>query len=151
MEFKNLGDWCKWLEKNFSPDIMIPTLPVIIRLDGSNFSKWTKGLNKPFDENLTKLMIETTEFLVQETNAIIGYTQSDEITLILYSSDKKNSIYNDGKKQKILSKLTSKISRFFNDRRIELLPNHNKFADFAMYAEVPYFFRCKYNEKYNYI
>ena len=32
-----LGDWCKWLEKNFSNEIMIPTLPVIIRLDGNNF------------------------------------------------------------------------------------------------------------------
>lgn len=24
MEFENLGDWCKWLEKNFSNEIMIP-------------------------------------------------------------------------------------------------------------------------------
>ncbi len=89
MEFKNLSDWCKWLEKNFSPEVMIPTLPVIIRLDGNNFSTWTKSLTKPFDENLSQLMIETTKMLVQETNAVIGYTQSDEITLILYSSDRK--------------------------------------------------------------
>ena len=50
MEFKNLADWCKWLEKNFSPEIMIPSLPVIIRLDGVNFSTYTKDLIKPFDE-----------------------------------------------------------------------------------------------------
>ena len=25
--YETLGDWCKWLEKNFSPEIMIPTLP----------------------------------------------------------------------------------------------------------------------------
>ena len=30
MEFKELGDWCKFLEKNFSNEIMIPTLPVIV-------------------------------------------------------------------------------------------------------------------------
>jgi tRNA(His) guanylyltransferase len=130
MEFEKLGDWCKWLESNFSPDIMIPTLPVIIRLDGNNFSKWTNGLEKPFDENLTELMIETTKFLVKETNAIVGYTQSDEITLILYSSDRKNSIYNDGKKQKILSKVTGKCVSFFNEKRAELLPLHNKTANF---------------------
>lgn len=130
MEIKTLGDWCKWLEKNFSLDVMIPTLPVIIRLDGNNFSNWTKGLKKPFDQNLTDLMSDTCEYLVKITNAVVGYTQSDEITLILYSADKKSSIYNDGKKQKILSKLTSQCSVFFNDKRKEYLPNHNAKAFF---------------------
>jgi len=125
-----MGDWCKWLEKNFSPEIMIPTLPVIIRLDGNNFSKWTVGLDKPFDEKLNQLMTETTQFLVEETNAVVGYTQSDEITLIIYSADRKSAIYHDGKKQKILSKLTAKCVNFFNDRRKELLPDHDKVAVF---------------------
>ena len=130
MEFKKLGDWCKWLEKNLSNEIMIPTLPVIIRLDGNNFHNWTKGLERPFDKKLNELMVETTKFLVQETNAVVGYTQSDEITLILYSYDRKSSIYNDGKKQKILSKLSAKCVNFFNEKRQELLPNHNKIAVF---------------------
>jgi tRNA(His) guanylyltransferase len=130
MKVDTIADWCKWLEKNFTPEIMIPTLPVIIRLDGNNFSSWTNGLNKPFDENLSDLMIELTKFLVKETNAIIGYTQSDEITLILYTDDKKISIYNEGKKHKILSKLTGKCVTFFNTKRVKYLPNHNKFANF---------------------
>ena len=130
MEHKTLGDWCKWLEKNFSNDVMIPTLPVIIRLDGNNFSKWTKGLAKPFDEKLNQLMVETTMFLVEETNAVVGYTQSDEITLVLYTDNRKQSLYNEGKKQKILSKLAAKCTAFFNDRRKELLPEHNKTAIF---------------------
>jgi tRNA(His) guanylyltransferase len=130
MEFKELGDWCKWLEKNFSNEIMIPTLPVIIRLDGNNFHNWTKGLQRPFDENLNKLMIETTKYLVKETNAVIGYTQSDEITLILWSNKRSSAIYHEGKKQKILSKLTGKCVSFFNQKRVELLPKHNKIANF---------------------
>ena len=130
MVFDTLGDWCKFLEKNFSNEIMIPTLPVIIRLDGNNFHNWTKGLNRPFDKRLTELMTETTKFLVQETNAIVGYTQSDEITLILYSEDKKKGIYNEGKKQKILSKLTAKCVNFFNEKRKELIPTHDKVAVF---------------------
>ena len=130
MTFTNLGDWCKWLEKNFSPDLMIPTLPVIIRLDGCNFHHWTKGLDRPFDLRLKQLMVDTTKFLVKETNAVIGYTQSDEITLILYSDKKESTIYHDGKKQKILSKLTAKCVNFFNQRRLELLPNHDKIATF---------------------
>jgi len=130
MDFQKLGDWCKWLEKNFSNEVMIPTLPVIIRLDGNNFHNWTKGLERPFDRRLIELMTETTKYLVQETNAVVGYTQSDEITLILYSRDRKSAIYNEGKKQKILSKLTAKCVNFFNEKRKELLPNHNKIAVF---------------------
>lgn len=130
MTHETLGDWCKWLEKNFSNEVMIPTLPVIIRLDGNNFHNWTKGLNRPFDTRLNELMVETTKFLVKESNAVVGYTQSDEITLILYSKDRKSSIYNDGKKQKILSKLTAKCVNFFNEKRKDLLPDHNKTAVF---------------------
>jgi tRNA(His) 5'-end guanylyltransferase len=130
MDYEKLGDWSKWLEKNFSPEIMVPTLPVIIRLDGNNFSTWTRGLIKPFDERLSNLMIETTKMLVKETNAVIGYTQSDEINLILYSSNRKSAIYNDGKKQKILSKLTGKCVQFFNENREKYLPGHTKPAIF---------------------
>jgi tRNA(His) 5'-end guanylyltransferase len=130
MKFETIGGWSKWLEKNFSPEVMIPTLPVIIRLDGNNFSKWTKGLEKPFDERLTQLMVETAGFLAKETNAIVSYTQSDEITLIVYSDNRRSDIYHKGKKQKILSKLTAKCVNFFNERRRELLPQHDKVAVF---------------------
>lgn len=130
MKFETLAVYSKWLEKNFSPEVMIPLLPVIIRLDGNNFSKWTKNLNKPFDEGFSNLMIETTKFLVKETNSIVGYTQSDEITLILYSDDINKSIYNDGKKQKILSKLTSNCSNFFNSQVSKYLPSQNNIANF---------------------
>lgn len=130
MNFETLSDWCKWLEKNFSNEVMIPTLPIIVRLDGNNFHNWAKGLEKPFDRKLTELMIETTKFLVKETNAVIGYTQSDEINLIIYSNNRKNAIYNDGKKQKILSKLTAKGVIFFNQKRKEILPMHDKVAIF---------------------
>jgi tRNA(His) guanylyltransferase len=130
MQLNTLGDWCKFLERNFSPEIMIPTLPVIIRLDGSNFHKWTIGLDVPFDNNFTDLMIDTTKYLVGETNAVVGSVHSDEITLILYSDNKRSLIYNDGKKQKILSKLTSKCVLYFNKRREYYLPKHEKLANF---------------------
>lgn len=126
MKFETLGDYCKWLERNFSPEIMIPKLPIILRLDGNSFHNWTKGLKRPFDENLTDLMVESTKFLVNETNAVVGYCQSDEITLILYG----DNIYHEGKKQKILSKLTGRLVGFFNEKRKEFLPSHNKIANF---------------------
>lgn len=129
-DLKTLGDCCKWFEKNFSNEIMIPELPVIIRIDGNNFHNWTKGLQRPFDEGLVNLMIETTKQLVKETNAIVGYTQSDEITLILYTDSKDSAIYNAGKKQKILSKLTGFTVNTFNSLRPKFLPHHNKIANF---------------------
>ena len=138
MKFETLGEYCKWLEKNFQPEQAIPTLPVIIRLDGNNFHNWTKGLARPFDEKLVQLMADTTKFLVGETNAVIGYTQSDEITLILHSSDRNIELYHEGKKQKILSKLTAKCVNYFNTRRAELLLDHNKLAVFdARMYQVP--------------
>ena len=138
LDFETLGDWCKWLEKNFTPEVMIPTLPVIIRLDGNNFHNWTKGLNRPFDEGLVELMVDTTKFLVEETNAVIGYTQSDEITLVLFSDDRKSKLYHGGRKQKILSKLTGKVVTYFNERRPDFLPTHNKIANFdARIYQVP--------------
>lgn len=127
---RTLGDSCKWFEKNFSVDQMIPGLPVIIRIDGNNFHNWTKGLIRPFDEGLVNLMIDTTKALVKETNAIVGYTQSDEITLILYTEDFDSQIYNDGKKQKILSKLTGFTTNYFNAQRAKTMPHHNRVANF---------------------
>ena len=107
-------------------------------MDGNNFHNWTKGLARPFDEKLVQLMADTTKFLVGETNAVIGYTQSDEITLILHSSDRNVELYHEGKKQKILSKLTAKCVNYFNTRRAELLPDHNKLAVFdARIYQVP--------------
>lgn len=129
-DFDTLGNWCKFLEKNFSLNQAIPTLPIIIRLDGVNFSKWTKGLDKPFDANLNQLMVDLTKCLVKETNAIVGYSQSDEITLILHSPYRQNQLYHNGKKHKILSKLTGVCVNYFNEKRRELLPHHDKMANF---------------------
>lgn len=133
MEIEKLGDWSKWLEKNFSPERMIPTLPVIIRLDGNNFSKWTKQsyFTKPYDFILSEVMALTTKKLLEETSGVIGYTQSDEITLILYSDNRLSSIYHEGKKQKILSKLTGVCVNTFNELiRDNLYPEIPPFANF---------------------
>ena len=132
-----LADKCKWFEKNFSPETMIPLLPVVIRIDGVNFSSYTKNFTKPYDIGFSHLMEALTKELVDETNAIIGYTQSDEITLILYSNSMDSSIYHNGKKQKILSKLTSHASNFFNSNKNEYI-NNKKFATFdARIYQVP--------------
>lgn len=94
-------------------------LPVLIRLDGKNFSSFTKGLKRPYDERLSNLMLEVTKYLVEETNACCGYTGSDEITLALYSSDSSSQVYFDGRIQKLTSVVAAKCSVKFN----KLLPS----------------------------
>ena len=81
----SLWDRMKFYESQACVEKLLPLIPVIARLDGKGFSKFTKGLKRPYDERLSKLMVETTKYLVKETNANCGYTQSDEITLVWYS------------------------------------------------------------------
>ena len=112
----SLGDRMKWYEKNFSLPKAVPMLPVIARLDGRAFHTWTKGLSKPFDQAFMDVMAYTTKRLVEETNAVIGYTQSDEISLIFYSEKPSSQVFFDGKQQKIVSNLASMCTAFFNNQ-----------------------------------
>lgn len=101
---------------------LLPRIPVIARLDGKGFSKFTKGLKRPYDERLSNLMIELTKYLVKETNANCGYTQSDEISLVWYVDDPKSSIYFNGRFFKMVSDLSAMASVFFNKKLEEYIP-----------------------------
>lgn len=94
-------------------------IPVYVRIDGRGFSKFTKGMNRPFDANLSQAMIATTAYLVEKTHAKIGYTQSDEISL-LYDG---TTIF-DSKIQKLCSILAGMTSAYFMRKCFELLPEH---------------------------
>ena len=108
----NLEDRMKMYEDIESKRILIPKLPICIRIDGRGFSKYTKGMNRPFDKNFTDSMIETMKFLIEETDAIIGYTQSDEISLIL--SDIREPFFK-GRISKLNSVIASMATAKFNE------------------------------------
>lgn len=58
--------------------------PVAIRIDGKAFHTFTRGFQKPFDEVLGNAMVRTMEYLCKNIQGcVFGYTQSDEITLLL--------------------------------------------------------------------
>lgn len=78
-----LGDRLKHFERLRTEDKCIPDLPIYIRLDGRGFSNFTRNMLRPYDSRMSKLMEATTAYLVKEFNATIGFTQSDEISLIL--------------------------------------------------------------------
>lgn len=55
----------------------------IIRVDGHCFSTFTRQFNKPYDMRIIDAMLAATIKLVDDFHALLGYTQSDEITIVL--------------------------------------------------------------------
>jgi len=117
-----LGNRMKSYESQTTSTKLIPKLPIIARIDGRSFSSFTKGLRRPYDERLTNLMIETTKYLVQETNANCGYHQSDEISLVWYIDDYDSQMMFDGKLFKLISILSSMATGFFNKNLPTYIP-----------------------------
>ena len=90
--------------------------PVAIRVDGKAFHTFTRGFHKPFDEVLIKSMQETMKYLCENIQGcVLGYTQSDEITLILVDYKKlTSSAWFDYEVQKICSIAASMATMAFN-------------------------------------
>ena len=58
---------------------------IILRLDGRGFSKLTEAhFAKPFDPHFKEAMTLATLATAQDFNAVLAYTQSDEISLLLH-------------------------------------------------------------------
>lgn len=90
--------------------------PVAIRIDGKAFHTFTRGFQKPFDEVLVKSMQETMKYLCENIQGcVLGYTQSDEITLILVDYKHLNSdAWFDYEVQKMCSIAASMATMAFN-------------------------------------
>jgi len=119
----SLGDRMKEFEKQETGRKAMPGLPILIRIDGRGFSKWTRGLERPFDARLQDLRVLTTTFLVQELRACFGFCQSDEISLGLWAEDPiKTQLFSGGKFQKLVSLSASMATAFFNREVPQILP-----------------------------
>jgi tRNA(His) 5'-end guanylyltransferase len=119
----DLSDRMKLYENIGAGQRLLPHIPVCIRLDGKAFHQWTRGLRHPYDERLHTLFDETAKFLVDASDAVIGYTQSDEITLILYNGSQPDSqIFFDGRVSKLTSVLASMATAKFNALVPSILP-----------------------------
>ena len=111
----NLGDRMKGYEQ-ISKHALIHRMPVIIRLDGNAFHTFTRGFKKPFDEVFSKSMQETMQHLCENiAGCVFGYTQSDEITLVLVDYQTySTSAWFDNEIQKICSISASMATLAFN-------------------------------------
>ena len=90
--------------------------PVMIRIDGKAFHTFTKGFQKPFDTILIKSMQETTKYLCENIQGcVLGYTQSDEITLVLVDYQNfETAAWFDYEVQKMCSIAASMATMSFN-------------------------------------
>lgn len=90
--------------------------PVILRIDGKAFHSFTRGFKKPFDDILIKSMQETMKYLCENIQGcVLGYTQSDEISLLLVDYKKLNSsAWFDYEVQKLCSISASMATLAFN-------------------------------------
>lgn len=89
MAFRDeLGDRMKGNYENRSKTALLRRTPVIIRIDGKAFHTFTKKFQRPYDKLLHTAMNETLQYLCKNIQGCkFGYTQSDEITLVLTDYD----------------------------------------------------------------
>lgn len=111
-----LGDRIKEFYENIPRTRLMRRTPVIIRIDGKAFHTFTRGFQRPFDEVLMRTMHETTKYLCQNIQGcVLGYTQSDEISLLLIDYKKPDSLaWFDNEVQKMCSVAASMTTMIFN-------------------------------------
>lgn len=111
----SLGDRMKNYEY-VSRSYLTRKLPVIIRLDGKAFHTFTRGLKRPFDDVLVKSMQDTMQYLCENVQGcVLGYTQSDEITLVLVDyQNRESDAWFDNNIQKMASVSASMATMAFN-------------------------------------
>lgn len=116
MNKDSLGDRMKNYYEVISKTNLMRRTPVIIRLDGKAFHTFTRGFNKPYDVVLSNAMAKTMQALCSNIQGcVFGYTQSDEITLVLVDYKKlTSSAWFDYEVQKMCSVSASMATAYFN-------------------------------------
>jgi hypothetical protein len=91
----------KHLEEQYMQEVRHDQ-PVLLRLDGHRFSRFTQGFHKPYDWRIVAAMHATSGDLLEKFNPEAVYTQSDEITLVFAQGPDKQIVFR-GKTQKLAS------------------------------------------------
>ena len=135
MKQKTLGTRMKEYEA-VTDTHLIKNMPVIIRLDGRAFHTFTRGFKKPFDDVFSDCMAYTMHHLCENiNNCVFGYTQSDEITLVLYDKEENSETWFDNRLQKLVSLSASMATlefnrilfQWYNEQQEEIIPARKLF------------------------
>lgn len=121
----DLGTRMKEFYEQVPKTRLVRRMPVAIRIDGKAFHTFTRGFRKPFDHILIKTMQETIKYLCENIQGcVFGFTQSDEITLILVDYQKlTSSAWFDYEVQKLCSISASMATMAFNKYFAENVAN----------------------------
>ncbi|MET3500387.1 tRNA(His) 5'-end guanylyltransferase [Mucilaginibacter rubeus] len=138
MKFDDLDEKMRIYETS-QDRCVLPDMYIVARIDGRSFTRLTKETHKfeaPFDEKFRDLMVETVKHLMNcGFNVIYGYTESDEISLLLHPNE---NLFGR-KTRKYISILASEASAKFSaslgsvaafDCRLSELPNRNLVEDY---------------------
>jgi tRNA(His) guanylyltransferase len=139
MKFDDLDERMRAFETAMD-QCVLPGIYMVARLDGRSFTRLTKEVHKfeaPFDARFRDYMLQTAEHLMAGCgfNVVYGYTQSDEISLLL---DREEDSF-QRKTRKLLSILSGEASAKFSlllgdvatfDCRISQLPSVENVVDY---------------------
>lgn len=130
MDKTTIGDRMKNNYENITRYYLTRRMPVIIRVDGRSFHTFTKGFKKPFDDVLVKTMQDTMKYLCENIQGcVLGYTQSDEISLVLTDyAELTTDAWFGNNLQKMCSvsasMATLAFNKAFNDNIVKYIDNH---------------------------
>ena len=99
-------------------------IPKIIRLDMRAGHTFCRKFIRPFDEVFSECMIHTTkELCAQIAGVVMGYTQSDEISLVIndVTEEKNINSFFDGNVEKMVSVSASIATIAFNRKYMEVV------------------------------
>lgn len=130
MDKTSLGDRMKNNYENVNRFYLTRRMPVIIRMDMKAGHTFTRGMKKPFDDIFVKTMQETMKYLCENIQGcVLGYTQSDEISLVLTDYAKLTTdAWFGNNLQKMCSvsasMATLKFNKAFNDNIVKYIDSY---------------------------
>lgn len=130
MDKTSLGDRMKNNYENVNRFYLTRRMPVIIRMDMKAGHTFTRGIKKPFDDIFVKTMQETMKYLCENIQGcVLGYTQSDEISLVLTDyAELTTDAWFGNNLQKMCSvsasMATLAFNKAFNDNIVRYIDSH---------------------------
>lgn len=86
----------------------------VMRLDGKNFSDFTKQYERPYDERFMSYMDFAAATLLETfSGSVLAYVQSDEISLLFKNTNPKSQWWFGGKVDKLLSVSAATVTAAF--------------------------------------
>jgi len=133
----------------YSQERIAPLNYIVIRNDGNGFHTHTKeaGYEKPFDSKMKDYMVQVTKQLMEKTGAFMGYTESDEISIVL----DKDSEYFSRRRGKLESITASACASQYSlltgafvcfDGKVMPLPNEDVVIDYMQDRQMDAFKNC---------